>query len=130
MKEVIRLIKNLIIYLFVTQIGPAVITLLTLAFSIYNWGLGLFAISVTLIMALVTGGTSFIIHYIFRRRKPMIRIMYSSLFAVIVGASIQVYQFSVSTPEDLKSAILVEELMNEFKATNGKLLFIAFEQEI
>ena len=132
MKEAFRLIFKFIRYFVIAGIGPVVVTTFLVAFVGVYWGPGLLMIGVALIMILVNGVVGLVINQvlIYKKRTPLIRIICTGAFALLLGSGLLIYQFSVSTPEKLKTSILVEELRNQFKAVSGRLFYIGLEYEV
>ena len=100
----------------------AIPILINTIFTISFWGLGLIVLGMWVIsIPIILAGSTIIYSFILPKSKFFTKTLAICAFSLVVGLSLQVYQFYQSTPEKLKTCILNENLMGKIKATDGQL---------
>jgi hypothetical protein len=122
----IKILRNF----FIAEIGPAIITVAFLAFTMFYWGPGIILLGMAFFMVPVAGLGGLVLDLIFRKKSVRTRMLITSSFALMLGIILQSFQFLNSKPNDLKTAILTPQLKDKFNASRGKLQYIGFEHEI
>jgi hypothetical protein len=126
MKALLKFIRTI----FIAEVGPIALTLVTFVVIFRLWGPGLLLIGSIIIMVPLAGLGGLIVGFLLRKSSPIKIIFYTSLFATLISASLIGYQLYVSTPENLKVAMVKPDLRGKLSASKGKLVYIGFEHEI